>query len=363
MDKLSVTLLYDIIEDQESSAYEEAPVYKTIEQVLTERGHEVKTLAAGPNIRSLVSRIEKDDSDIFFNLCESLGGIESRAINVASLLELVGKRFTGTGAYGQMLAHDKALAKKIFSFHGLGYPKFSTMDAGQVEWSDELKFPLFVKPSNTDSSTGIDEHSLVRNIKQLMERLSYIHTEIRSPVLIEEYIEGRELFVGVLGNDKPEALPIVEWDFSKVKRGAKFATFDAKWNTESEGYKAPELFPEDIPEPVYKRIQESAVDACKALRILDYGRVDMRVRNKKAAKQGSGSTEDPNDWEIFIIEVNPNPYLERNAEVAMAAAKHQLDYADLVEKILELAMHRSRIKEEPVISAPASAPGSTGERA
>lgn len=338
LEKLSVTLLYDVIEDQETSAYESEPVYQAIERVLGERGHTVKTIAAGPDVRKLVSSIENDDSEIVFNICESLGGVERHAINVASLLELLGKRFTGTGAFGQMLAHDKALAKKIFGFHGLNYPKFSTMEAGQVEWSDELKFPLFVKPSNTDSSVGIDDHSLVRNVKQLMERLSYIHTEIQSPVLIEEFIEGRELFVAVLGNDKPQALPIIEWDFTKVKRGAKFATFDAKWNVESEGYKAPELFPEDIPEAVYQRIQSVAVDACRALKILDYGRVDMRVR---PSKHGG------DDWEVFIIEVNPNPYLEQTAEVAMAAQRQQLEYGDLLEKILELAMHRNRMREPP----------------
>ena len=349
MDKLAVTLLYDVIEDQETSAYEEKPVYQAIESVLRERGHAVKRLAAGPDIRKLVGAIENDDSDIVFNLCESLDGVESHAINVASLLELLGKRFTGTGSFGQMLAHDKALAKKIFSFHGLSYPKFSTMEAGQVEWSDDLQFPLFVKPSNTDSSTGIDEKSLVRNVKQLMERLSYIHTEIKSPVLIEEYIEGRELFVSVIGNESHEALPIIEWDFTKVKRGAKFATWDAKWNVDSEGYKAPELFPEDIPEATYKRIQTAAIDACKALRIQDYGRVDMRVRPKRGGKD--------DEWEMFIIEVNPNPYLERTAEVSMAAQRKKLEYADLVEKILELAMHRNRMQERPELT-PTAANGS-----
>lgn len=348
MEKLNITLLYDATEDEESSAYEEEPVYRSVERELTERGHAVSTLAAERDVRKLVGRLEGDDSDVVFNLCESLGGVERHAINVASLLELLGKRFTGAGSFGQTLAHDKALAKKIFSFHGLSYPRFSTMEAGQVEWSDELKFPLFVKPTNTDSSIGIDDGSLVRNIKQLMERISYIHTEIKSPVLIEEYIEGRELFVGVIGNDPPEALPIVEWDFSKVKRGAKFATFDAKWNVQSEGYKAPELFPEDIPEPVYQRIQRTAVDACKALRIHDYGRVDLRVRCSGA------DPSDPGGWEVYIIEVNPNPYLERTAEVAMAAQRHKLQYGDLVEKIVELAVHRNRVLAPPKLSAEAS---------
>jgi D-alanine-D-alanine ligase len=337
LEKPSVTILYDASEDEEQPEGADAPVYRDVAAVLKKRGYPVATLAADANIRALVSHVEKDDSDIIFNLCESLAGKDQYAINVAALLELLGKRFTGTGSFGQTLATDKALAKKIFSFHGISYPKFSKMEAGQVEWSDELKFPLFVKPSNTDSSIGIDENALVRNIKQLMERISYIHTEIKSPVLIEEFIEGREVFVGVLGNERPEALPILEWDFSKVKNGAKFATAEAKWDKQSEGFNAPEIFPEDIPEDVYKSIQTTAVDACKALRIQDYGRVDMRMRPKKSAKGGGEGV----DWEFFIIEVNPNPYLEKNDQVAKAAKKQGLDYGDLIEKIVELAVQRT----------------------
>jgi D-alanine-D-alanine ligase len=330
LEKLKVTILYDSIEDTEKVPGADTPVYREVATALKRRGHEVKPLPADANLRSLVSQVEKDDGDVIFNLCESLGGVDQHAVNVAALLELLGKRFTGTGSFGMTLAQDKALAKKIFSFHGIRYPKFSTMDAGAVEWSDELQFPLFVKPSNTDSSVGIDAGALVKNIKELMERISYIHTEFKAPVLIEEFIEGREIFVGVVGSDKMEALPIIEWDFSKVKNGPKFATAEAKWDKESEGYKAPEFFPTDIPEAVYKRIQDTAIDACKALKILDYGRVDMRMRRNG------------DDWEFFIIEVNPNPYLEQKSEVALAARKQGLNYPDLVEKILECALKRTR---------------------
>jgi D-alanine-D-alanine ligase len=329
MNTRSITLLYDEIEDRETTANGDPPVYRQVRRALLERGYEVATLPASPDIQALVGRIESDKSDVIFNLCESLGGVDAHAIRVAALLELLGRRFTGSGSFGMTLAQDKALAKKIFSFHGIEYPNFSIMQAGQVEWSDELQFPLFVKPSNTDSSVGIDEHALVRNIKELMQRISYIHTELNAPVLIEEFIDGRELFVGVLGNDSSlEALPIVEWDFSKVKKGPRFATAAAKWDTSSEGYKAPERFPSDIPEPVYRRIQAAAVDACRALRILDYGRVDMRLRRKS------------DDWQYYVIEVNPNPYLEEHSEVAMAAKKHGIAFADLIERIVSAASTR-----------------------
>lgn len=340
MAKRTITLLYDEVEDREATPNGDPPVYKEVRSALKERGYTVQTLAASPDIQDLVGRIQRDSSDMIFNLCESLGGVDTHAIRVAALLELLGRPFTGTGSLGMTLAQDKALAKKIFAFHGIGYPKFSIMQAGQVEWSDEIQFPLFVKPSNTDSSVGIDENALCHNVKQLMERISYIHTELKAPVLIEEFIEGREMFVGVLGCDSDSvALPIVEWDFSKVKRGPRFATAEAKWNENSEGYKAPEFFPTDIPEAVYAKIQATAVDACRALRVQDYGRVDMRVRHK-SGKRGSKGASDENDWEFFVIEVNPNPYLEEHSEVAMAAKKHDVAFADLIERIIESASRR-----------------------
>jgi len=343
VEKRRITILYDSIEDEEKDPKADAPVYKQVAQALGKRGHEVKTLAADRNIRNLVSKIEKDDSEVIFNLCESLGGVDRHAINVAALLELLGKRFTGAGSFGLTLAQDKALAKKLFHFHGIKYPKFSIMDAGQVDWSDQLKFPLFVKPSNTDSSVGIDDKAIVKNIKELMERISWIHTEIGAPVLIEEFIEGREIFAAVLGNERMEPLPLVEWDFSKVKEGPKFATAEAKWNKDSEGYKAPEVFPEDIPRPVVERMQGAAMDALRTLEVLDYGRVDMRLRmRRKRAGDEAKPSEDPEDWEFYIIEVNPNPYLDQKAEVALAAKKHGLGYADLIERIIELALRRDR---------------------
>lgn len=166
------------------------------------------------------------------------------------------------------------------------------------------------------------------------KRISYIHTELATPALIEEYIEGREIYVAVLGNDKPEALPIIEWDFSRVPDGTpKIASTEAKWEENSKAFKhAKEIFPEDIPELVYKEIQEAAINAFRSLKLRDYGRVDMRLRKAR------------NAWQFYIIEVNPNPHLEIEAELAMAAKKYGLDYPDLIEKIIELALERTTRK-------------------
>ena len=349
MKKLKVTIIYDAVEEVDKKEAEAAGekvsplVCEQVEQVRTSHGHQVKRLAAEHKIRDLASQIMRDDSDLIFNLCESLGGIGQYEQHVAALLEVLDKRFTGADSIGLTLAQDKELSKKIFQFHSIRYPKFSCMDAGKVEWSDELTFPLFVKPLNEDASIGIDSGSIVNNVKELMERISYIQTEFNAPALIEEYIEGRELYIGVLGNDKPEALPILEWDFSKMPKGTpRIASSEAKWDEESAYKDAPEVFPTDIPEPVYTKMQEAAIQAFRSLKLRDYGRVDIRLRQVVKDTETKSTEKEANldNWEFYVIEVNPNPYLDKGSELAMAARKHELNYPDLIEKIIELAMER-----------------------
>jgi D-alanine-D-alanine ligase len=338
MKKLKVTILFDVEEDADKEENADS-VNQQVKEVLVSKDHDVKLLPVEADVRKLVGQLEKDQSDLIFNLCESFGGVSQHEQHVAALLEIMGRRFTGAASIGLALAQDKGLSKKIFQFHGLPYPKFSTMDAGQVEWADDLDFPLFVKPLNEDASIGIDSNAVVQNVKDLMERISYIHTELKGPALIEEYIEGREIYVGVLGNESPEALPIIEWDFSKVPKGApKIASSEAKWDEDSVYKDAPQVFPTDIPEPVVQRIQGTAISAFRALKLRDYGRVDMRLcRSQESSKKRKSEFE---GWEFYIIEANPNPYLDRKAELAMAARKHGLEYPELVERIMELAMTR-----------------------
>lgn len=337
---MDITVLYDAIEDQEKAEAEARGetlplVYEAVSEQLEKLGHRVTLLAAGKRIRDLVSRIAGDRSDLIFNLCESLAGVNHHEQNVASLLELMGKRFTGAPAIGLALAQDKALSKKLFSFHSVPYPKFLTADAGQVEWADNLQFPLFVKPLNQDASIGIDSNSIVNDIKELMERISYITTEFRATALVEEYIEGREIYAGVLGGEKPEVLPLLEWDFSKLPADEpRIASSEAKWDKKSPGYRAPERFPGDIPEGVVERIKEAAVSAYQALKLRDYARIDVRLVSPK------GRSKDPGSWEFYVIEANPNPHLDPKGELSVAAQRHGLSYSDLIERIVSYSLQR-----------------------
>jgi D-alanine-D-alanine ligase len=350
-EKRTITVLYDAAEDEEKAKAEKERepfplAYAQVADALQKRGHTVQTVGVTKKIRNLVALIEKDTSDVIFNLCEAIASSTQHEHNVVGLLELFEKCFTGSGSAGWLLASDKALCKKILQFHGIHYPRFCTFEKGKVEWADELDFPLIVKPLNEDASIGIDSGSVVQNVKELLERISTMHDQFDGPTLVEEFIDGREIYVGVLGNDRPEAFPILEWDFSQVKDGPKIAGKEAKWDRDSDGYKAPEIFPDDIPETVVQAIQNAAITAYEALKLSGYARVDMRLRHRKAeqntsnARRKDSADMELTDWDFPIIEVNPNCWLEKRAQFAAAARKHGLSYPELLERIIELALAR-----------------------
>jgi D-alanine-D-alanine ligase len=359
MEKRKITILYDAAEDrhqEEAKARGEKLkplVSEEVERVLGKRGHAVTRLAV-TEPAEFAKQIGKDSSDLIFNVCEALNGVNQQEQNVAAVLELFGKRYTGTPPIGLALAQDKALAKKILQFHGIRTPKFMVMHAGELEHADALDFPLFVKPSNEDASIGIDAGSIVRDLKELMERISYVQREFGAPALVEQFIDGRELYVGILEHERPEPLPILEWDFSNLPEGTpRIASSEAKWEEDNPVYRnTPEIFPDDIPEAVAKAIQETAVEAFRALKLRDYGRVDLRLRRldgeggarkKKGSRKaaGNGSEEAAHqDWEFHVIEVNPNPHLASDGELALAARQSGTKYADLVEGIVARAVAR-----------------------
>jgi D-alanine-D-alanine ligase len=184
-----------------------------------------------------------------------------------------------------------------------------------------------VKPPQEDASIGISAKSVVRDVRELLEMMGSVNTEFQQPVLVEQFIEGREFYVGVLGNAQAEALPIVELDFSKFPKGLPHvASWNAKWDEGGAEYAGTtSVIPDDIEPELAERIRAVAVDAFNALRLRDYGRIDMRVTDA---------------GEIYVIEVNPNCYLERSGELARAAAHGGIEYDALIRRIAELAAAR-----------------------
>lgn len=349
-----ISILYDASEEEERekevAEKGSAPplVHELLSEVLLGLGHQVRSIR-GETPLALARHLEGDASDLIFNVCESFQGNGQREQHVAALLELFDKPFTGAGSIGLSLAGDKALAKKLLDFHGIKTPRFSLIQAGEVDHADALTFPMFVKPSNADASIGIDSRSVVRDFKELMERISYIHREIKAPALIEEFIEGRELYVSLLQSDKLQALPIIEWDFSSVPDGVpKIASAEAKWDSESPNFKyAREDVAKDLPDYVELALKEAALEAFRSLKLRDYGRVDMRLRRSESKTQLSETAKRSSEaartaaeqgWEFFIIEVNPNPHLAHDSEFPLAAKAAGYTYGQAIERILESAL-------------------------
>ena len=289
-------------------------------------GHEPSYLVLDGRDQSLMA-VARCNADLIFNLTESYAGDDTKDMNLAAYLELLDQPFTGAGPHALYLAQDKSLAKKVFHFHKIRTPFFAVSYKGRLDHAHDIEFPLIVKPLSEDGSIGIDASSVVGSVKELMEKIHYIHEQFASPALIEEYIEGREIYAAVLGEEKAEALPLVELDLSKLPEGTpKIASTDVKWEKDSEAYrKTRSNVVEDLDEKTTERIQEKAVAAYQALKLRDYGRIDMRLTDK---------------GEIYVLEANPNPWLSSGAEFAMAARKSGRTYTDLMRDIVDLAMAR-----------------------
>jgi D-alanine-D-alanine ligase len=323
-------------EEEESAAAEKSPVTRSLDkkevedevaEALSKLGHEPVMHELDGTPKSLFS-LAKVECDLVFNLVESFAGDDTADFKVAAFLDLMGKMYTGTGTNGLLLAQDKAVAKKIFAFHGIHTPTFAKCYRGRLDFSHDLQFPVIVKPAREDGSIGIEFSAVVNSIRELMERMDWLHAHFDSPVLIEEYIEGREIYVGVLGNENAEALPIVELDLSKLPEGTpRIAAAEVKWGKGTkEAYRdTKSAIATDLPEETVQLLHQTALAAYQALELRDYGRVDMRLQA---------------DGRVQVIEVNPNPWLSSRAEFAMAARKSGRTYTELIGEIIDLASAR-----------------------
>jgi len=307
------------------------PVLDQLDAALKENGHETRRIMVDDTVEPLVAALRRNPPELVINIAESFAGKSALESNVAALLNLMKLRYTGSSPAGLIMAGDKTLTKKILSFHGILTAKFATVYRGNVDWAGDIAFPLILKPPQEDASLGITQKSIVHDVKELLEMISSLQTEYQSPVLAEEFIDGREFYVGVLGNSNVQALPIIELDFSKFPKDLpKIASWAAKWGDDGDEKGAEfagteSVFPTDLSEELTDRIKKVAIDAFQALRLRDYARVDLRVTD--AGK-------------IYVIEVNPNCYLEQKSEFATAAKKEGIEYPALINRIIELASAR-----------------------
>ena len=337
MAKLKIVVIYDrvLVDEDEEAASDKAPVTRTLDkkeveeevaETLVKLGHDPVLHEIDGTTKTLFA-LARIECDLVFNLCESFGGDSTADFKIAAFLELLGKRYTGSGTHGLMLAQDKATAKKIFAFHGITTPLFGKYLRGRLDFTHDMDFPVIVKPAREDGSIGIEFSAVVNSIRELGERMDWLHQHFDSPVLVEEYIEGREMYVGVIGNEKPEALPVIELDLSKLPEGTpRIAGAEVKWGKGTKAYKdTKSAIATDLPEETVAALNQAAIGAYRALELRDYGRIDMRLQP---------------DGRVHVIEANPNPWLASRAEFAMAARKSGRTYTELVAEIVELAMAR-----------------------
>jgi D-alanine-D-alanine ligase len=337
-DPLKVAVLYDVWGEEDTSEPEAAQAGRKrkvkedreeIFDALGKLGHEPSYYVLDGRPQSLYG-LGKCGADLVFNLTESYAGDDTKEMNVAAYMDLLGLPYTGAGPHAHFLAQDKATAKKMFHFHEIRTPFFATAYRGNIDHAHDVKFPLIVKPQSEDGSIGIDAAAVVSGVKELMERVEYVQNEFDSPALIEEYIEGREIYASILGSyEKTEVLPLIELDLSKLPEGTpKIASRDVKFETESRAYKLTKSqIAEDLDEATVQKLSETALAAYRAVKLRDYGRIDMRLTP---------------EGEVYVIEANPNPWLSSKHEFAMAAKKSGRSYTQLIGEIVDMALERTR---------------------
>jgi D-alanine-D-alanine ligase len=323
---VNITVLtYLDAEDENSKDYD--PVVPQVARALRRLDHRVSVLGVHGDVKRLIVGLSRRRPDLVFNLMEMFGENVFGDIPVTGLLDLLGLHYTGSGPGELYLSQDKGLTKKLLAFEDILYPRFAVFSReAAFETGGNLRMPLFVKPLRSDASLGIGGKSLVHDAVALMERVSAIRKELDDSALAEEFIDGREFYVGVLGNSQPKALPPIEIDFTGFPEGVpKVMDSKAKWDERSREYKGTRSVLAQLPDELRARLQKVAVDAYRALRVRDYGRVDIRLTDT---------------GDIYVIEVNASCYLERESEFVMAAAAAGLDYQRLIERIVNLALER-----------------------
>ena len=301
-------------------------------RALRRLGHSVETVGVGYRVEQIRSAIDLFKPNIVFNLLEQFAGEAIFDQNIVSYLEILGIKYTGCNPAGLIMSRNKALSKKVLGYHKIRSPSFNIAPLAHSKKSEfklgKLKFPCIVKTLNEEASLGISQKSVVNNLKELNKRISFIHAKFNTSVIVEEYIDGRELYVGVFGNRRIKALPVFELKFKNLSKIAKpIATERVKW---SEQYRQKnkityELASESKPSQLLQ-VQSIAKKAYKALGLSGYARFDFRL-NKKG--------------ECYLIEANPNPDIGSDDEFALAAKSDGISYTELIKKIVQLGIRWS----------------------
>ncbi len=293
---------------------------------LRKAGHDVRCMGVLDSLTELRTAIAEWKPDVIFNLLEEFNGIVTYDQHVVAFLELMRQPYTGCNPRGLLLSRDKSLCKQLLSFHRIPTPQFAVFRRGvRIQLPRKLRFPLFVKSTVEDASLGIAQASVVEDAAKLKERIEFVHAQVGSDALVEEYIEGRELYVGVLGNDRLTRLPVWEMVFGSMPdTQAAIATRKVKWDKRYQAkYGITTRAAEDLPAPVLARLDKLSRRIYRTLGLSGYARMDFRVRP---------------DGQVYVLEANANPNLEAAEDFAESARAAGITYDELLEKIMGLGL-------------------------
>lgn len=298
-----------------------------VTHALRDLRYNVSVLGAVDDIATILNTLTRQQPQLVFNLTEQLGGDRQMDKNIAAVLEMSRVPFTGTGPTGLMLCRDKRLCKQLLSLHRIRVPNFVNIPLNRrLRAPKSLRYPLVVKPAFEDSSEGISNASLVTNETALLERVQFVHEGWEQPAIAEEYVQGRELYVSILGNKRLAVLPIRECVFNfDHSEGPYLATYRVKWNEEYRKKWNIKFDFANLDAPVVSRIERVCKKVYRILQIRGYGRIDLRLTP---------------DNQLVVLEANPNPDIAYGEDVAEAAEKAGISYETLIDRIVHLALRR-----------------------
>jgi len=300
----------------------------TVVAVLADAGYNASTIITSSDVNQLIDKLHDERPDLIFNFCESIEGDSFQEMNVAGLYELLNLQYTGSNPLTLGSCLNKVRAKEILTFHKISVPSYRVFNSPDEVSRKTMGFPAIAKPIHEDASIGISNASVVYDRDHLQILLGDMLKKFKQPILVEQFIDGREFNVAIVGNDEVVALPVSEIDFSTMPSGYQhIVSYEAKWMPDSVEYKSTvPICPAKISRRLEQKIQNTAIRAYQAMGCRDYARVDMRVD-----KTGN----------VFVLEVNPNPDLSPSGSgFARSAAAFGWSYGQLINNIVQSAFKR-----------------------
>lgn len=316
--------------------------YMAIVKGLRAEGFRVRYMNLKDDLAQLERVVKRSPPDVVFNLVESFRDDPEYEAAVAAFLDLHGVAYTGAPPLALAMCRRKGLTKRLLVSHGVPTPRFLSLWKPAIAVRHGLRYPLIVKPAREDASAGVDRHSVVHDRASLLERLEAVFKEYEPPILVEEFIEGRELHVGIVGNDPPEMLPPLEYDFSELPEGEPaIISFAAKWDPLAEVFhRVGTRCPAPLTKQLEKRLRQVCIDAYNVMGCRDYARLDIRIST---------------DNQPYVLEINPNPDLTEGVSFMESAEQAGYGFTGMLRHIALMGMARKR----PKVTTPAPPPKPT----